>query len=139
MAQAWMVRSGQQQRLIEKLVRKFREMADRYEDQVGHGRTSFVCSFLAAYFRTISSPGTIGPVNEESTWSSFRRSIHEFSRMPEEEYVLCWRLFKEIAKWELGNPLEHALSRVEHTHPQQLFGASSSTDEVDLGQEDEED
>ncbi|MDP4001554.1 MAG: hypothetical protein Q8P69_00695 [bacterium] len=145
MPEAWMVRSGQRQRFIESLVKKFHDKVDQlteainastseeFESKVADLRRWFTRDLLVAM---IISHGNLRELlGSNLSISDFlvqiQRDTREFARAPEEVSVLLHRFFMEVFK-TLSNERESALSRLEFTDPQKIFHAPSAMTEVEI-------
>jgi hypothetical protein len=144
MAQAWMVRSLQQRRFIKKMVGEFHAWVDTVSDSMVRELAAKNAANLTKLLllqmiagKKVSFSGMKEEDEEESWgfWQEVQEHIRKFSRAQEEEVVLSWRFFREIVNF-LTSIYESDLSRLEHTDPQKIFRASSSTVEVELDNED---
>lgn len=146
MTEAWMVRSGQQQRFIENLIRQFHDEVEKLIDELDdldfeelerksvEVRDVFTRNLLIEillYPNSQSDDGLFSNRAKKFWHEIVGARIKEFSRAPEETKVLAWRFFIEVAK-SSSNKFESALSRLEHMNPQKLFHASSAMSEVEI-------
>lgn len=133
MAQAWQVRSFEQQefvRMIADEVRERAEASDSYE--------LFVTRFLVALLSNIGAEHPDGhsafPVivipSMEILLARFRYRINQFAKVSSEKPYLWLMLFRELepafASWAERDYLRDQIMR-----PQEVFGAPSATAEVD--------
>lgn len=139
MAEAWMVRGGQQQRLIESLVRKFYDMIEmateaietnspeEFERRVGDLRHRLTNQLLIKFL------GGPEPSFESVTtlFDRIQTDIHQFARAPEEKAVLLHRFFLEVFK-TMSSEHESTLSRLEFLDPQKIFHSPSAMAEVNI-------
>ncbi len=146
MAQAWMVRAGQQQRLIEGLVNKFYDTLKNLDDLIEtkditleeayerseamrHEFTQILLLQLVAGHK-LSWGSRFIQKKVEKFIEKISKEIKDFSRVKEEETALGWRFLLEISKIR-ANQCEQALQRLELKDPPKIFHALSATDEVE--------
>lgn len=126
MAQAWMVRSGEQQKFLDSLVEKyrhhFRSVVDIEEGQ------KLTKNFLIGILKGFEGEGAVPAF---ALWSWLDHQLRNFARAPEEYEALKWRFFMKVAE-NLGRDAEYSLTRLEVLAPQKIFEAPSATAEVDV-------
>jgi hypothetical protein len=150
MAEAWMVRGSQRQRLIEGLVSLIRdwaeEFADGEEESVILGYLIARLHYLLAAKQTrkltwkafVERVSTTPASHQERLIARVVVSINQFARADEEALIVLSQVLKGVAG-VLENDAHRELGRVEHEDPQKIFHAPSAMSEIPFPQDDEED
>ncbi len=150
MAEAWMVRSSQRQRLVEGLVSLIRDLVEESAD--GEEVTAGLRYLIARFYTLLGNKQT-----RKMSWKAFvdatvcaRSShqerliarvveqIHQFARAEEEALAMFEQVLKGVTG-VLENETARELSRVEHEDPQKIFHAPSAMSDIPFPQDDEDD
>ena len=122
--QAWIVREGERQRLIEELLADVANLEDRLQRPVHYGIVESCILYLKN--QTSAFPSFIN--------STFFRQlilvkIDKFARAPEEKNFLVAKLLSKLVE-AISIRFNSDLGTVEISDPQKIFGVESSTTKI---------
>jgi hypothetical protein len=150
MAEAWMVRGSQRQRLIERLVSRVRDWAEECADGEDD-RT--ILGYLVAHLRYLLTAKqarklswkqfaervSVSPAShQERIIAQVVGLVDQFARADEEALLVLNEVLKCI-NGVLENDAQRELGRVERENPQKIFHAPSMMSDIPFSQDDEDD
>lgn len=150
MAEAWMVRGSQWQKLIEKLISLIRDWAEEFfEDEaesvvLGHLISRLHYLFAARQTRKLSWKVFVERVSatpsshQERIIAQMMKMIDQFARADEEALMVVSQVLKGLAG-VLENDTDRELGRVEREDPQKIFHAPSAMSDIPFPEDGDDD